>query len=54
MASGLPANPYIPVTAKLLEILSEGYTAPCETAAIVPRSKRAIFETNIIIIINIS
>ena len=43
------------MTAKLLEMLSEGYTAPYETAAIVPRSKRVIFERNIInIIINIS
>jgi hypothetical protein len=44
LASEEPGPPKLPVTAKLLEIDREGYTAPYETEAIVPRRRRAIFE----------
>jgi hypothetical protein len=42
--------PNLPVTEKLLEIPREGYMAPYETAAIVPRSKSVVFERNIRVI----
>ena len=43
-------SPRVPVTAKLLEIAREGYTAPYETEAIAP-IRRVIFEESIYIII---
>ena len=45
--------PNVPVTAKLLEIPREGYTALYETEMKVPKSKNVNFERSIIII-NIS
>ena len=50
LASYTSKSKYLPVTAKLLEIDRDGYTAPYESEAIVPRMRSVIFVTSIIII----